>query len=320
MWQRTSFPRVLLVVGSLLSAVPTAAQLAPFRFRTPDTTVSAGGAFTVRWTDVGPEDVSESLTSVTWYYATKPDGSDRKRVKTLFREDFSGGLAANWRARGPFAMDWVIRQDPRRERSFLMGSRDSAPLLSQDPIQRDAVVSVLVRPRGIGGKFIIGGRVLSDGGGYEVMSDRNTLAIAESGRVLFQRRMAELNPNSWYWVEISLRTHKNKDVAVRLRVFDEERKRMLGCMHTLECRPSNPSLLKSGVLSLWGAADFASIYVDPWEARWADDSRNEFRWDTSQVPDGDYYLVAELSDGSGRIQLEVSDYQVQVRNRERANN
>ena len=40
----------------------------------------------------------------------------------------------------------------------------------------------------------------------------------------------------------------------------------------------------------------AVLYVDPWEARWADDTHNEFRWDTSQVPDGDYYVLAELSD------------------------
>ncbi|HEU4752462.1 MAG TPA: hypothetical protein VFU47_05080, partial [Armatimonadota bacterium] len=72
-------------------------------------------------------------------------------------------------------------------------------------------------------------------------------------------------------------------------------------------------LQRRSSVSLTGPAEFAEIYMDPWSARWCDDSDNTVRWNTSVVPDGDYFLVAELSDGR-TITTEVSRYQVQVRN------
>jgi hypothetical protein len=69
---------------------------------------------------------------------------------------------------------------------------------------------------------------------------------------------------------------------------------------------------------LTGPAHYAEVYVDPWEARWLDDRKNQFVWNTESVPDGDYYLIAELSDGRKAPERIVSDFQVQVRNRAQA--
>jgi hypothetical protein len=64
---------------------------------------------------------------------------------------------------------------------------------------------------------------------------------------------------------------------------------------------------------LSGTADFGEIYVDPWAARWTDDAKDEVKWNSVGVPDGDYYLIAELSDGRTPPRLEITSYQVQVR-------
>jgi hypothetical protein len=284
-----------------------------FRFQPPVSTRAVGGSYTVRWTD-DDNGIADGCRSITWYYSPRSDGSDRKRMTTRYRDDFTGYMA-RWKPEGAFNFDWKLRRDG--ERGHVLYSRgESGPLYSREATDENVVVSTLVRPRNLKNDVCIGFRLGANGTGYEVRSEGNVLRVLQEGEPLpgAMRRVFEITPRKWYWYEVGLRSRRGKEVEIRVRIYDETR-RVLACIPGIEDRPRNKALLRRGILALCGAADFAELYVDPWEARWADDTQNEFRWDTSQVPDGDYYVLAELSDAKGPAEVVVSPFQVEVRNR-----
>jgi hypothetical protein len=127
-----------------------------------------------------------------------------------------------------------------------------------------------------------------------------------------ERRALGLNPSRWYWYEIGV--HKKPRlplVEIRVRVYDDKREHVVVEFDPLYCRIQPGG--DKGFLQLTGPAKFAEVYVDPWWSRWTDDRRNDVIWNTEVVPDGDYYLIAEVNDGK-TVQFITSDYQVQVRN------
>jgi hypothetical protein len=303
----------VMVLALGVAARPARAQSSAFQFTRPPSTRAVNGAYAVRWEDRCAGCIDEGLTSITWYFATRPDGSDRRRMATQFREDFDGGFSRNWRAQGPFNFDWVVRKDRRQ---FLAGGGNAGPVVSVEPTSGSGVVSALVRPQNPNTGFGLGLRMTADGNSYEVRAAGDVLRLLQGGQVLLERPLPARLGRSWYWCEVGMQTRKG-DVCIRVRLLNEERDRLLASF-VLEHRPQDPMLLKPGSIALWGPADFAEVYVDPWPSRWLDDFKNEFTWDTSQVRDGDYYLVAELIDGKSRPRLVVSPYQVQVRNGEQA--
>jgi len=278
------------------------------------------GLCTVRWSDQSPGDVdSGCLSSITWYYATRPDGSDRKRLTTVLHDNFTAGFLRNWRAEGPLALDWVVRREPR---PYLAGpesagSGGECPALLVEPTERDVVVSTLVRPRNLEAGFGLAYRVQADGQGYTLRTVGRSVRLMRDGEILAERSVPSLRAGNWYWYEVGMLTRKNTEVVARVRVFDEERQRVLA-EFTHYDRPRPRTLLGPGRLALEGPADFAEVFVDPWQTRWMDDGTNELKWDTTEVSDGDYFIVAEVADGRNAPRLVVSRFQVQVRNGARA--
>jgi hypothetical protein len=305
-------------LAASLASSPVRAQLNSFEFLAPPSTVPVGRSFTVRWVDVPVDGVHEGSTNITWYYSAQPDGADRKRMTTLFRDDFNGGLIRNWRPDGPFSGDWELGPDPtQRDRRVLRG-RGNSPLLSAAPLaDEDFVLSVLVRPAGVGNRHAIGVAIQKNGQGYEVRTEGNGIKVMRDGEVLEQSRAPRMRPSEWYWYDIGVR-RKRKDVELRVRVLDEARRSVMATLDCDDC-PSR-SFQKGGLVALWGPADFREVFVDSWAARWVDDSRNVVEWDTSEVRDGEYYIVAELLDEKGTPRLAVSDYRVTVRQSSQAAN
>ena len=309
---------IALAVLALGTSQSRASAQEVLRIDQPANLRAIGGSYTIKWEDGGRDKLfgGNGLESITWYYATDRAGADRVRMASFFHEDFSGqALFARWAAQGGLNLDWLIKKDRRR---YLSGNRNAAPIALKQLIDRDVVVSVLVRPTGIQNQFGIGLRWQPNGKGYEIRNVNNSLEVGEAGQApVIQQRLLQVIPRNWYWYEIGMRTRQGRGVDLRVRVLDEQRQQLL--LDT-DCqdRPRDLSLLRPGVLALWGPADFAEIYVDPWNARWVDAAQNEFRWDTSQVADGNYFLVAEVLDGRNRPRLVVSDFQVEVRNEARA--
>lgn len=304
----------IVAIGTALAVRPALSQTAGFRIIQPTQSPvprAESGSFTVRWADPSAVTIDTgSLTAITWYYASQPDGSDRVRMVTQFREDFSEGFRHNWRAEGPFDYDWIVRKEPGRR--FLSGRGDATPVISLDAPERDTVISALVRPRGHRNEFALGLRIQANGRGFEVRNSNNKIQLIQAGRVLSDLPSLEVSPRNWYWYEVGLRTRKT-EVECRVRVLDEKRSRVV-CSLPVQMRPRDDRLLERGLIALTGPADFAEIYVDSWASRWMDDTRNEFHWNTSRVPDGSYWIIAELTDGRGRPRLEMSSFQVEVRN------
>jgi hypothetical protein len=317
MKQRIVVGLIATLLGLCAVGQRSQAQTGTFRFDPPASLVARGGSFTISWFDDDQGIDEDGTRSVTWYYAKNADGSDRKRMITLLRDDVTG-FRSNWRAIGPFALEWTLRRNRDLGREVLYGPRDAGSLISSDVVQRDVVVSALVRPLDLRNNFALGFRVGPDGRGYELRSEGNKLLVAQPGGdgALAEKQVFEVRPQSWYWYEVGLRSVRKKDLKIRVRVYDAERKRVLTTFDDVVCRPNrrDRDFLEAGMLALTGPADFAELYVDPWKARWCDDSDNRFQWNTADVPDGEYYLIAEICDGR-TITTQRSNYRVRVLNR-----
>lgn len=305
------------------AALPVFGQAGDFRILPPDVPRVVDGACTLRWSDPNP--FEEGCTSITWYYSRDSGGRTRKRVASLFRDDFSRNFRANWRLAGPFQADWAIRQDAEHGR-YLAGRRGAGACTSWAEAEGNIAVSVLARPQGPRNEFGIGIRTQQDGSGYYVLNDGANLRLVrrteQNDEPLDRDRPVPLGeaaaPGNWYWYEVSLCTMPRvKAVELRVRVFDEKHERVL-----VDCRPyrtrcAGDRACEAGAITLLPPADFAEIYVDPWQARWADRGDGEFRWDTRDVEEGKYWLIAELADGKTRRPV-VSQFMMEVANPRRA--
>jgi hypothetical protein len=309
----------LLVVGLSLAAAPARSQLHAFRIPQPASTLAVGGRYLVQWDDRFLNELDPGCVySVTWYYSASRSGEERRRAITAFKDDFSNGFRANWKPEGEFLFDWDVNKDPRDRRSYLVAPKVAGPAVSRDLFQPNAVLSVLVRPYGVRNEFAVGLRRQPNERAYELRNNGDTVRLVQSGRVLAERRLLRVVPSEWYWYEIGCYTaRRTREVEIRVRVFDARREKVLVNFDPVYDRPTG-GLDKGGLVYLTGPAHYAEVYVDPWEARWLDDRKNQFVWNTESVPDGDYYLIAELSDGRKAPERIVSDFQVQVRNRAQA--
>lgn len=303
----------VLAVGWFVAPARSQSGL-PLQFPPPASLRASTGSYTIRWEDIPPGGIDPGLYSLTWYYATGKDGSDRRRMGTAFHDDFSAGFRANWSPDGPFVFDWALRSDPGRPgRTYLTGPATGCAD-SQVAAPTDSVISVLARPDGIRGQVGIGVRKQARERCYTLVCTGDALKLMRGGEELQKQPIRPpLRLRDWYWFEIGMLNRKQKDVVIRIRVFDEKRERLIAAMDRDDKCP-DLSLFKKGLISLCGPAQFAEVYIDPWEARWADDETNEFKWNTADVKPGKYYLFAEVADSARRARpvLVCSPFQVQV--------
>lgn len=303
--------------------IPAGAQSGaqPLRFATALPSRASGSSYVVRWNDLTIDAIDQGcLSSITWYYGPRKELSECRRVTTQFHDDFRNGFRKFWRPVGPFGFAWTVRREGVDGRTFVAGPGGAGPLLSVAPAPRDAVLSVLVRPHPAADEFAVGMRLLPDEAalaqgadppGYLVRVTRRAIQVRRSGQTILEQPAPEWAPGSWYWLEIGIRNLR-RSVELRLRLMDETRRQLLASL-CLEDRPRMPALLFGGLIALGSGADYAEVYLDPWQARWIDDPRNEFVWDLSNVPDGEYYLVAEVIDEKNPVRHVFSDFRVQVR-------
>ncbi len=308
----------LMAAICTVSFCPSASsQGIPISFRPPSATQAVDGMYLVQWDDVGEQDPAVAPVSIAWYYSLRPDGSDKRRLTTLLREDFSGGYLMRWQPNGPFQLDWSVKREigGADSFSFLRGGREAGPILLKDTLPRDVVISVRVRPTGVKNEFGISLRPQGDDRGFDLRNSGLEVSLHEQGKELQSQPLGEASfPRRWYWYEISCR-NQQRAVEIRVRVYDEKRQRLLASFQPVWRRPAADTLLRAGGLALWGPADFAEVYVDPWQARWVDGRKNQLMWDTSGISDGSYYLIAETDDGRGKTRQYVSPYRVEVRHR-----
>lgn len=326
MLRRLPFIAILaiLITGPLLH--PTRAQdvLGPLAFHlvTPADTRADNGVFTVRWEDVRADDITPGIRNITWFWERRSDGA-RGRMNSLFHDDFARGFRQNWQPESNLQFEWDLRRSPQDpdKGNLLYGGGDAGPSLSMHTLQADSVVSVLARPDGLTNQLRIGIRVQKDGRGIYLRHVKDNRAQVEVGGFTCRTvRLPMMRPGSWYWYELGARTLRG-EVNVRVRLLNEDRTELLG-QEEFEvahgARGAVRSVRGQGRVLLQGPAYFAEVYVDPWSARWVDDRLNSFSWNTENLPDGAYRIVAELADQRGGVQRVTSTYEVQVSNSRRA--
>jgi hypothetical protein len=285
--------------------------MGPLRLR-GDATSNGDGIYTLRWSDRTWGTLDPGLQSLTWYYATRKDGSDRKRLTTLFRDEFASDFARRWRCEGAVQSDWVVRRDGRQFLSVPGGVRQSS-VVSVDMLDRDVVVSTLVRPRDLKNGFSLALRVRPNGSGYLLTTNEKGLRLTDGAQEIDSKSSSKIDPNTWYWYEVGLRTRKGNEVMVRVRVYDETRSKLLVSLNNFH-RPANRDLTDRGAMALVGPADFAEVYVDLWESCWMDACANALNWNAKNVPDGEYYIIAEVADGKKPPFRVVSNFRVEIKN------
>lgn len=304
---------VLLLALLFCVAVPRAeSQNLGFRFVPPVNNLAVAGSHRVAWESPGII-LDPGLTSLTWYYATQPDGQDRKRMVTGVKYDFKQGFRNQWQTNGGFAFDWKVEEDRDQKIWFLKTPRDGGEIIANDPVPANFVMSAMVRPAHLTAPFGMRFRGQPTGEYMELLFSPRDNQFQLSGKGLRPKvwRMPLLRTRNWYWVEVGVR-NLTRETETRVRIYDEKRQNIV-FSDTYNGRP-DPRLLRDGLISLLPYAEYGNIYLDRWETRWLDGSGKELRWDTSQVPNGKYYLIAEIHTGRGTPQMVTSDFQVEVRN------
>jgi hypothetical protein len=252
--------------------------------------------------------------SITWYYTARPDGSDRQRLVTYFHDPLDGDFTDRWIPAGGARGDWSLLNEPGRGgRRFLRSQMEGSPLVSRDHWANAFVFSARLRPRPGAQHFGIGVRANQDPGAFYALRGTAELVNPLDQAFSAQKVVQEVDAARWYWYELSVRNQK-KEVEVRARIWDENHERVLGTLALRDdsAQPASPTGQRVALLC---GADYSEAYVDPWDARWAGPREGAFGWDTGNVPEGDYYLVAVV-DGNPRIcpqRLRVSDFKITVR-------
>lgn len=270
---------------------------------------------TVPWVRAQPETFDvRSPHSLTWYYATRRDGSDRQRVVTTFHHRFDEDFHDHWMPVNAFRSDWTVELDAARPgRRILRGRANGNPLMSMEQWPDSFVVSARLRPRPGARDFGVGARASRDQHAFYALRGWAELVNPEAPAFLRQKPLPQVDPDRWYWYELGVKNTKN-DVVVRGRIWDGDHVRVLQTLGGRDI-PGAVNCPIGKRIALLAGADFAEVYVDPWDVRWPMVPRQEgtLEWDTRGVPDGDYYLVAVTDTDGGRPRLRVSDYQVSVR-------
>jgi hypothetical protein len=292
-----------------------AGPIRKFEFEAPREGLTVDDRATVRWSRIQPEllDV-KSPSSLTWYYATQPDGSDRQRVVTSFHQRFDEDFRDHWLPVNALRTDWAVERDGLRgARRFLRGRVHGEPLVSVEQWPDSFVVSVRIRPQPGARDFGVGARASREQNSLYALRGWAELSNPQAPEFFRQKPLPQFEPEQWYWYELGVKNTK-RDVVVRGRIWDGEHARVLQTLFGRDV-PGQANCPNGKRIALLGGADFAELYVDPWDVRWPSVPRQEgtLEWDTRSVPNGDYYLIAVTDKDFGRPGLRVSDFQVSVR-------
>jgi len=263
-----------------------------------------------------PGERDHGVASITWYYASRPDGSDRRRVVTYFYDRFDSDFSDRWIPVNAVRTDWNVQREAagRTIRRILHGRTDGEPLVSLDHFTDSFVVSAKLRPRAGARDFGVAARAKCDGPGCYALRGAAELINPMAAGPCAVKSVRDVDANRWYWYELGVKNrNRNGEVAVRARIWDGNHERVLQTLGFTD-KVSQAACPQGQRIALLGGADYSEIYVDPWEARWLG-QHGHFDWDTRNVPNGDYFLIADVDadPGSGPQRERRTDFKISVR-------
>jgi hypothetical protein len=255
------------------------------------------------------------IPSATWYYCAQPDGSDRHRMVTSFHDRFENGFGDNWIPVNDVRQDWDLFQETRRGPRLLRSRANGDPLVSLDHWEKNFVFSARLRPLPGAQRFGIAVRANRDSGAAYVLRGTAELLNPQDPQdpALVRHKAVGVVADRWFWYELGVRNRK-VEVELRGRIWDGNHERVLdGGLYGRDCL-TKTNCPQGQRVALLPGADYSEVYVDPWEARWISAPQGEFEWDTRNVPEGDYYVLAVV-DAQRQAQAcqRLSEFKISVR-------
>lgn len=290
--------------------LPAKLQILP-----PDDGLLVDHSATLHWKNFeDPDAVDPSgLPSITWYYSPNPQGVNRQRVVTLFHDRFEGDFHNRWMSDNPLRQQWdVVRDGVRRRVRILRSQVGGGPLMSLDQFApTNLVASVQLRPLPGAGGFGVAVRASRSDPSSYTLRGAAELVNPKNPALGFVSPVNTVAENQWYWYELGVCTMKRR-VEVRGRIWDGEHTRVLKTLRMEDIPGQAPGCPQGPLIGLLAGADFAEVYVDPWETRWLSGSKGDLVWDTTNVPNGRYWVMAEIRNQGPIARVRISDFQVTV--------
>ncbi len=293
----------LLLISILIVSVNKSWSETKLSINTPSKSgIKADQEFIIKWSD---NDSGDAI--ITWFYTESAKGKNPKRIATLFHDDFENGATESWEPR-PNSR-WVITRDPDNPDNLIVSCQTANEYLGT--VKRDfsdVVVSARTRTTESG----IAVRYSPEG---ETSSYR--LRCMNQKIYLWKRPgntgISELDfPREAKWItyELAVYNLENGSPALEGWVISENGDLLLRIKGVDEGQNQMPKNIEPAGIALH-SGDFDDVYVDPISARFIKDKKNSLRWDTSNVPDGTYYIMAEIREGDKKWTV-FSKYPIKI--------
>jgi hypothetical protein len=262
--------------------------------------LTSDGQITVTWTDSNSGDAI-----ITWYYAEDAKGKNRQRVVTLFHDDFEDGATDRWQPR--VNSRWRIVRDLKNPKNLVVHCETSNEYLGTT--RRDF------------GDVVVSARIFGSNGGmavrYSPEGEPPSYRLRDNLRLWKRDGNTGISAGSypaqseWVTYEIAARNLPDGSVALEGWVVSANGELLARISGVDQGQNGRPKNTEPAGIALHDSY-FDDVYVDPITARFVQDSENRFVWDTSRVPNGRYYLIAELRDGK-KTSTAVSTHPVEIR-------
>lgn len=255
--------------------------------------------FTVTWTD---SDSGDAI--IRWFYAEDVKGKNRQRMVTLFHDDFEDGATKRWQPR--VNSHWRIVGDLKNPKNLVVHCETSNEYLGTT--RRD-FGDVVVSARMFGANGGIAVRYSPEGEppSYRLRGNLRLWKRPGNTGIATTNYPAE---SDWRTYEVGARNLSDGSVSLDGWVFSAGGKLLARATGIDSGQNGEPKNIKPAGIALHDDY-FDDVYVDPVSARFVKDKENRFAWNTSRVPDGQYYLLAEVWDGA-KVTTAVSRHPIQV--------
>ncbi|MBD3180683.1 hypothetical protein GF312_00220 [Candidatus Poribacteria bacterium] len=279
------------------------AQLAESKLKimTPEIqNINVDKNYTIKWRDSNSGDAI-----ITWYYAEDNKGRNRKRIVTMFHDDFQNGATDKWEPR--VNSYWFITTDPENSDNLVVRCETNNEYLGT--VRRD-FGDVVVSARMFGNSGGISVRYSPQGEPPSYRLRGNLRLWKRNGNTVIKQSSYE-RKGDWHTYEEAAWNLPDGSVALDGWVINKDGRMVARLKGVDKGQNGQPINSKPGGVALHDDM-FDDVYVDPVSARFVSDKKNQLDWDTSIVVSGRYYIIAEVREDE-KTYLVSSRHPIQIR-------
>ena len=264
--------------------------------------IKVDNEFVIKWSD---NDSGDGI--ITWFYTEDAKGKNPKRITTLFHDDFENGATGNWEPR-PNSR-WIIARDPDNPENLIVKCQTGNEYLGT--VRKD-FSDVVVSARVWTPESAIAVRYSPEGetSSYRLRRMNQKLYIWKRPGNMGISELDYPNTEKWVTYELAVHNLENGSIALEGWIISEKGELLMRITGVDEGQNQSPKNAKPAGIALH-SGDFDDVYVDPISARFIRDKTNSLIWDTSNVPNGLYYIMAEIREGNKKWTV-ISKYPINI--------